>query len=66
MERIPSYVEGRHFRIGDLYAFGISVGIEFAADRKSFFRRGGGDQCDYDDARSCSIWKCLADNARPE
>src|ERR1700677_5131124 len=37
MERITSYVESRHFRIGDLYAFGISVGIEFAADRKTFF-----------------------------
>jgi hypothetical protein len=48
MERITSYVEGRHFRIGDHYAFGISVGIEFAADRKTFFRRGVGDQCDHD------------------
>jgi hypothetical protein len=32
-----SYVEGGHFRIGDLYSFGISVAIEFAADQKTFF-----------------------------
>ena len=44
MERITGYVEARHFRIGDLYAFGISVAIEVAADRKPFFRRGVGDQ----------------------
>jgi hypothetical protein len=37
MERVTSYVEARHFRIGDLYAFGISVAIEFATDRKAFF-----------------------------
>jgi len=32
-----SYVEGGHFCIGDLYSFGISVAIEFAADQKTFF-----------------------------
>src|SRR5271169_2207330 len=48
MERVTSYVEARHFRIGDLYAFGISVGIEFATDRKPFFCRGVGDQRDCD------------------
>ena len=48
MERVTSYVEARHFRIGDLYAFGISVAIEFATDRKPFFRRGVGDQRDCD------------------
>ena len=37
MERVTSYVEARDFRIGDLYAFGISVAIEFATDRKPFF-----------------------------
>ena len=48
MERISGYVEARHFRIGDLYAFGISVAIEFATDRKAFFCRGVGDQRDCD------------------
>ena len=48
MERVTSYVEARHFRIGDLYAFGISVAIEFATDRKGFFCRGVGDQRDCD------------------
>ena len=42
MERVTSYVEARHFRIGDLYALGVKVRIEFAADRKPFFRRGVG------------------------
>ena len=37
MERVTSYVEARHFCIGDLYAFGISVAIEFTTDRKGFF-----------------------------
>src|SRR5271156_3083021 len=37
MESVASYVEARHFRGGDLYAFGIGVGIEFAADRNTFF-----------------------------
>jgi hypothetical protein len=32
-----NYVEGGHFRIGNLYSFGISVAIEFAADQKTFF-----------------------------
>src|SRR5271155_2082298 len=48
MERGTSYVEARHFRIGDLYALGVKVRIEFAADRKPFFRRGVGDQRDCD------------------
>ena len=48
MERVTSYVEARHFRIGDLYAFGIRVAIEFATDRKAFFCRGVGDQRDCD------------------
>ena len=34
MERVTSYVEARHFRIGDLYALGVKVRIEFATDRK--------------------------------
>src|SRR6202040_3824923 len=48
MERVTSYVEARHFCIGDLYAFGISVAIEFATDRKPFFCRRVGDQRDCD------------------
>src|SRR5277367_1686188 len=48
MERVTSYVEARHFRIGDLYALGVKVRIEVAADRKPFFRRGVGDQRDCD------------------
>ena len=48
MERVTSYVEARHFHIGDLYALGVKVRIEVAADRKPFFRRGVGDQRDCD------------------
>ena len=48
MERPTSYIEGRHFCIGDLYAFGISVGIELATDCKTFFRRGVCDQFDHE------------------
>jgi len=30
------------------YALGVKVRIDFAADRKTFFRRGVGDQGDHD------------------
>ena len=35
-------MSGWHYRIGDLYSFGISVAIEFAADQKTFFVEPGG------------------------
>jgi hypothetical protein len=33
MERVTGYVEGRHFRIGDLYAFGIILVLESSSQR---------------------------------
>src|SRR5208337_272784 len=49
MEGVASYVEGRHLLVGDFYTFRIGVGIEFAADRQTGFRRGVRDQCDGDE-----------------
>src|SRR5271165_3958787 len=46
MEGIALYVECRHLLVGDLDALGIGVGIEFAADFETGFRRGVCDQFD--------------------
>src|SRR5271166_6505407 len=46
MERIAFYVERRHLLLGDPDALGIGVGIEFAADFETGFRRGVCDQFD--------------------
>src|ERR1700691_2232437 len=44
MERVPSYVEARRFRIGDLYALGEKSGSRSKRIESLFFRRGVGDQ----------------------
>jgi hypothetical protein len=49
MEGVAGYVEGRHFRVGDLDALGIGVAIQFAANRQTGFGRGVGDQFDDDE-----------------
>ena len=46
MERIAFDIEGSHFGVADFDAFGIGVGVQFAADRETGFGRGGGDQLD--------------------
>src|SRR5208337_2484870 len=46
MEGIALYVECRDLLVGDLDALGIGVGIEFAADFETGFRRGVCDQFD--------------------
>ena len=67
MECVTSYVEGRHFRIGNLYPFGIGVGIEFALNFEASVRPRVGDQLDHGEAvgerRSAPVLRDVAEHA---
>jgi hypothetical protein len=46
VEVVAVGVDGVHLCVGDLDAFGIAVGVEFAAHDQAFVGCGGGDQLD--------------------
>ena len=46
VEVMPLDVEGEHFFFGDFDVFGIFSLVDFRADAKPGFRRGGGDEAD--------------------
>ena len=50
MERVAGDVEGGHFGVADLEAFGVGVFVEFAANGETGFCRRRRDQ--FDDRRS--------------
>jgi hypothetical protein len=50
MERVAFDVERRHFRVGDLDALHVGVGVEFAAHAQACLRRRGSDQFDHGEA----------------